>query len=1239
MRGIAWNCRGLGQTSTVRELKSLIRARSPDFVFLTELKVDAAPLVRLLKSMHFYFNIFVPPVGTAGGIILLWKYGFSFECIACSRNHISGIVYSDPPSHPWLLSYVYGPPYFHAKKQFWLDIMKLGDKFGGPWLILGDTNFVLSHSERQGSSGTDQFIPFISSLVESRGLINLLIQGDQLTWDNHRAGRSHVKSALDKGIVNAAWLNLFPKTVLCSSQTCNSDHRPLCLMTNGMEGKVKRGFKFEEGWTRDNRSNLVVDQAWNSVFHSWAPARAFRRVGATRVALLHWNRTQYGKMDTVIKELENKLNWVQSLPAGSRDWTTERSIRRSLNDALERKDMYWKQRARISWIKEGDKCSKFFFLSATIRHRRNAIESILNNEGVWISDRESIGREFVNFFTGIFNGSDVGQGFNCSQFFQERIQEEEKEELVICPSQDEIKRTLFEMGNHKAPGPDGMSVLFFKHYWETVGEDFCKAVSDFFVTGNMHRGINTTNIVLIPKVPNPTRTNHFRPISLCNVLYKVISKIIANRIKPLLPTIICPTQAAFVPGRTIQDNNVIVQEIIHSFNRKKGKEGFFAIKIDLVKAYDRLSWRFIDHVLSCYGIPLQFRRWISQANVREAKGVWHCLEQFCAWSGQQVNRLKTTIFFSKNTPPSMKRVIKETLGIGSPVGYIKYLGLPLFRSKQKDADFNFIIENLTSKLQGWKAKTLSKAGRATLIKSVGLSMPMYAMQTTKLSNRLVSKIDGMVRDFWWGFDKGNHGVHLRAWDKLCLPKSHGGLGFRKTREMNLAFLAKWGWNLLNGCNSLCCRILQAKYLKGKDLLSHKYKSSDSWFWKNVIRANVVLRKGACKLVGDGQDTSVWRDPWIPHGKDFSPKPVVSYGNEDSKVADLLLPNGGWDITKLNALFNQETVTAILKGGHPSGQGRDRWVWTLERNGKFSCKSAYLTQALERAPPCEVAPSLWNKLWNSKVLERHKMLWWCILSKALPIRAEINKRFSIEDSSCPLCGRGEETFEHLFLSCEVAFHLWRSSPWGIYPVCNTGIQPWDWVKFIWDLKHKGVNADDVFLYASITVDTIWRIRNDKSLPVAGLEAPPPEWIKLNCDIKVGLDSMCSAVVARDHLGRVLRITTARLDFVDVLCGEAAACCLAVETALDLKANFIIVENDSSVVINALTGKESQWALENYISFCNRSSPLFSSCVFSYVSRTCNFAAHNVAKWAFTHKTFGVIPVSSIPVDLLCNDREV
>ncbi|XP_060961855.1 uncharacterized protein LOC133032052 [Cannabis sativa] len=1104
MRGVAWNCRGLRQTSTVRELKSLIRSHSPDFIFLTELKVNTTSLVRTLNSLHFYFNILVPAVGSVGGIILSWKVDFVFECVACSKNHISGLVYSDPPTHPWLLSCVYGPPYSNAQKAFWEEFMNLGDRFGGSWLILGDTNFVLSESERADSKGRDPFIPFISNLVNSRGLINMPIYGDKLTWDNHWSGQNHVKFALDKGLTSF-------------------------ILSSGQEEKFKRSFKFEAGWTRDERSKLVVDYAWKSVIHSWAPARIFKKMGATRVALLHWNRSQFGKVDILIKELEKKLDRIQRLPAGMRVWDTECAIRRSLNEAWERNELYWKQRAKVSWLKEGDKCSKFFFLSAAIKGRQNAIDSILNKDDIWISRRDLIGNEFIDFFKGIFSGTSVGNDFNSNYLIKDRISIADQADLVHSPTHEEICSTLFSMSNNKAPRPDGMSVLFFKHYWETVGMDFCDAVSDFFRTGRMHKGVNAMNIVLIPKVQNPKRTNHYRHISLCNVMYKVISKIIANRVKPLLPSLICPTQAAFVPGRNIQGNNVIIQEIIHSFNRKKGKEGFFAIKIDLMKAYDKLSWNFIDLMLAGFGAPQKFRGRISQCittnslnifinggqfgkiipscglrqgdplspylficaakilsrllidaldngsikgiklsrgglgikpntNMEEVKGYWHCLERFCAWSGQQVNKLKTSICFSKNTSNGMKRGIKEALGLSSLEGNIKYLGLPLFRSRQNDADFNFILDNLTSKLQGWKAKILSKAGRATLIKSMGLSLPMYAMQTTKLSNRLVAQIDGLVRDFWWGFEKGNHGLHLKAWDKLCLPKS--------------------------------------------------------------LRA---------------------------HKKDFCPRANGSSTCEVDKVAELLIDNGGWNIQKLNSLFDKETISAILKGGNPSGQGDDRWIWTLENNGKFTSKSAYLAQAVDRAPTCDVAPSLWNKLWNCKITERMKTLWWCLLANAIPVRAEICKRFPIEDVTCPLCGTENESIEHLFLSCNVAFHLWRSFPWGIYPVCGTGIRLWDWVKFIWDLKNKGINADEVFLYASLTVDTIWRTRNEKvhhaslipCAPPHRLDAwcpPPQDWLKLNCDVKVGLDSMCSVVVARDHLSGVIWVHTSKLDSLMLYVGK-------------------------------------------------------------------------------------------------------
>uniref|UniRef100_A0A803PAH9 RNase H type-1 domain-containing protein n=1 Tax=Cannabis sativa TaxID=3483 RepID=A0A803PAH9_CANSA len=182
---------------------------------------------------------------------------------------------------------------------------------------------------------------------------------------------------------------------------------------------------------------------------------------------------------------------------------------------------------------------------------------------------------------------------------------------------------------------------------------------------------------------------------------------------------------------------------------------------------------------------------------------------------------------------------------------------------------------------------------------------------------------------------------------------------------------------------------------------------------------------------------------------------------------------------------------------------------------------------------------------------------------------------------------------------------QSSPWGIYPVYDTGSRMRDWVKFIWNLKHKGIGAEEVFLYASVVVDTSWRTRNDKvhnnytvdvkkcidyictsyadlhttifPSPSPYLKVswspPPQDWIKLNHDVRVGFDSMCLAVVARNHLGRVVWVQTSCVDFSDALCGEEAAYCLAILTAKDIGAKFVIVKSDSRVVINALNGKES------------------------------------------------------------------
>jgi hypothetical protein len=125
--------------------------------------------------------------------------------------------------------------------------------------------------------------------------------------------------------------------------------------------------------------------------------------------------------------------------------------------------------------------------------------------------------------------------------------------------------------------------------------------------GEMPQGWNETTIVLIPKVKNPERITEYRPISLCNVIYKLISKVLSNRLKVLLPDIISPTQSAFVPGRMITDNVLLAYEITHHMHRRKGgKDGLVAIKLDMSKAYDRVEWLFLEKMMHKMGFNSQW---------------------------------------------------------------------------------------------------------------------------------------------------------------------------------------------------------------------------------------------------------------------------------------------------------------------------------------------------------------------------------------------------------------------------------------------------------------------------------------------------------------------------------------------------------------------------------------------------------------------------------------------------------
>lgn len=230
------------------------------------------------------------------------------------------------------------------------------------------------------------------------------------------------------------------------------------------------------------------------------------------------------------------------------------------------------------WIQLGDQNSKYFHRVIQQRRARNFICQLSLTNGDTSSNKEVISKEFLSHFTALLGSAYPRKAFIDQSVFLEKILSYE-DHAPLCKeiSDSEIKQALWSIKDGKSPGPDGYNSA-------------------------MLRQANATTITLIAKVSSLASLNDYRPISCCNVLYKIISKIMSSRLRSVLNKIIHPNQSVFIPGRRIVDNVFLVHELVKGHHLNKG--GCCTIKVDIQKAYDSISWDFIEEVLLAFRFPL-----------------------------------------------------------------------------------------------------------------------------------------------------------------------------------------------------------------------------------------------------------------------------------------------------------------------------------------------------------------------------------------------------------------------------------------------------------------------------------------------------------------------------------------------------------------------------------------------------------------------------------------------------------
>ena len=609
---LSWNVRGANNPNKRNVIRNFITSQRVDLVCLQETKIQEMSLVvaRSLGVGRVSEWRAVEAEGTTGGILVFWDTR-KLELVETEIGHFSVtcMFKNVEDGFLWAFTGVYGPVKRSKREMFWEVLGALKGLWEGPWCIGGDFNVVLSPNDRNLEGGLSHPMRRFNEVVNELGLRDLPLQGGPFTW---RGGNGNqCMSRLDRFLVSADWESQFSNVIQRTLPRPVSDHCPVLLDSDGIKSGPSP-FRFENMWLKFEGFKDLLRGWWQSLQFSGSYSFVLAsKLKALKGILKVWNKEVFGRVEIKKKEALSRISYWDEVEKDKELSLTEAEeremARENYKEWVDMEEVSWRQKSREIWLKEGDRNTGFFHRMENSHRRRNSITSIRINGRNLVKEAE-VKEGLVRAFQCLLSAP-TNWCLPFPEIYVNSIGEDHCAKLEEMFTEEEILAAVSGLNDDKAPGPDGFPLAFWSFSWDFVKEEVMGFFKEFYQNDQFVKSLNATFLVLVPKGRTVVDLKDLRPISLVGSLYKILSKVLANRIKRVMSLVISQSQNAFVEGRQILDAVLIANEAVDSTLR--GKEKGILCKLDIEKAYDHIRWDFLMQMLERMGFVSKWIRWIN----------------------------------------------------------------------------------------------------------------------------------------------------------------------------------------------------------------------------------------------------------------------------------------------------------------------------------------------------------------------------------------------------------------------------------------------------------------------------------------------------------------------------------------------------------------------------------------------------------------------------------------------------